>query len=153
MNDRTQRIAATAKVATTGPVAPQVGFVSLGCPKALVDSERIISELKMRGYGISPDYNGADLVVVNTCGFIDAAIDESLEAIGEALQHNGRVIVTGCLGVHPDKILSRHPKVLAVTGPHATEQVLAAVNTHLPQPHDPFVDLVPPAGVRLTPRH
>ena len=142
MNDRTQRNA-----------APQVGFVSLGCPKALVDSERIISELKMRGYGISPDYNGADLVVVNTCGFIDAAIDESLEAIGEALQHNGRVIVTGCLGVHPDRILSKHPKVLAVTGPHATEQVLAAVNDHLPQPHDPFVDLVPPAGVRLTPRH
>jgi ribosomal protein S12 methylthiotransferase len=143
MNDRTQRTA----------TAPQVGFVSLGCPKALVDSERIISELKMRGYGISPDYSGADLVVVNTCGFIDAAIDESLEAIGEALQQNGRVIVTGCLGVHPDKILKRHPKVLAVTGPHATEQVLAAVNTHLPQPHDPFVDLVPPAGVRLTPRH
>jgi ribosomal protein S12 methylthiotransferase len=142
MNDRTQRSA-----------APQVGFVSLGCPKALVDSERIISELKMRGYGISPDYGGADLVVVNTCGFIDAAIDESLEAIGEALQQNGRVIVTGCLGVHPDRILSKHPKVLAVTGPHATEQVLAAVNMHLPQPHDPFVDLVPPAGVRLTPRH
>jgi len=98
MKDRTERTAA----------APQVGFVSLGCPKALVDSERIISELKMRGYGISPDYSGADLVVVNTCGFIDAAIDESLEAIGEALQQNGRVIVTGCLGVHPDKILSKH---------------------------------------------
>jgi len=143
MKDRTERTAA----------APQVGFVSLGCPKALVDSERIISELKMRGYGISPDYGGADLVVVNTCGFIDSAIDESLEAIGEALQQNGRVIVTGCLGVQPERILSKHPKVLAVTGPHATEQVLAAVNTHLPQPHDPFVDLVPPAGVRLTPRH
>ncbi len=143
MKDTTERTAAT----------PSVGFVSLGCPKALVDSERIISELKMRGYGISPDYGGADLVVVNTCGFIDSAIDESLDAIGEALQQNGRVIVTGCLGVKPETILSRHPKVLAVTGPHATEQVLAAVNTHLPQPHDPFVDLVPPAGVRLTPRH
>ena len=143
MKDTTERTAAT----------PSVGFVSLGCPKALVDSERIISELKMRGYGISPDYGGADLVVVNTCGFIDSAIDESLDAIGEALQQNGRVIVTDCLGVKPETILSRHPKVLAVTGPHATEQVLAAVNTHLPQPHDPFVDLVPPAGVRLTPRH
>jgi ribosomal protein S12 methylthiotransferase len=133
--------------------APQIGFVSLGCPKALVDSERIISELKMRGYGIAPEYKDADLVVVNTCGFIDSAIDESLDAIGEALEQNGRVVVTGCLGMHPDRILQRHPRVLAVTGPHATAQVLQAVNTHLPQPHDPFIDLVPPAGIRLTPRH
>ena len=133
--------------------APTIGFVSLGCPKALVDSERIITELRLRGYGISPSYDGADLVVVNTCGFIDSAIDESLDAIGEALRENGRVVVTGCLGMHPQKILDRHPKVLAVTGPHATEQVLAAVNTHLPQPHDPFMDLLPPQGVRLTPRH
>jgi ribosomal protein S12 methylthiotransferase len=140
--------------ATRAPAAaPTVGFVSLGCPKALVDSERIITELKLRGYGISPSYDGADLVVVNTCGFIDSAIDESLDAIGEALQQNGRVVVTGCLGMHPQKILDRHPKVLAVTGPHATEQVLAAVNAHLPQPHDPFTDLLPPQGIRLTPRH
>lgn len=133
--------------------APTVGFVSLGCPKALVDSERIITELKLRGYAISPSYGGADLVVVNTCGFIDSAIDESLDAIGEALEQNGRVIVTGCLGANPQRILDRHPKVLAVTGPHATEQVLTAVNTHLPQPHDPFLDLLPPQGIRLTPRH
>ncbi len=132
---------------------PTVGFVSLGCPKALVDSERIITELKLRGYGISPNYDGADLVVVNTCGFIDSAIDESLDAIGEALRENGRVVVTGCLGMHPQKILDRHPKVLAVTGPHATEQVLTVVNQHLPQPHDPFLDLLPPQGIRLTPRH
>jgi ribosomal protein S12 methylthiotransferase len=125
--------------------APAVGFVSLGCPKALVDSERLITELKTRGY--------ADLVVVNTCGFIDAAIDESLQAIGEALQHNGRVLVTGCLGANPQRILDRHPKVLGVTGPHAYEHVIAAVNQHLPQPHDPFIDLVPPQGIRLTPRH
>ncbi|HEY1725231.1 MAG TPA: 30S ribosomal protein S12 methylthiotransferase RimO [Steroidobacteraceae bacterium] len=132
---------------------PAVGFVSLGCPKALVDSERIITELKSRGYAIAPDYAGADLVVVNTCGFIDAAIDESLQAIGEALQHHGRVLVTGCLGANPDRILERHPKVLGVTGPHACEQVVAAIHKHLPQPHDPFLDLVPAQGVRLTPRH
>jgi ribosomal protein S12 methylthiotransferase len=130
-----------------------VGFVSLGCPKALVDSERIITELKLRGYEIAREYRDADLVVVNTCGFIDSAIDESLEAIGEALDQNGRVVVTGCLGVHPDRIRERHPKVLAITGPHATREVLAAVNEHLPQPHDPFVDLLPPQGIRLTPRH
>ena len=133
--------------------APAVGFVSLGCPKALVDSERLITELKTRGYAIAAGYADADLVVVNTCGFIDAAIDESLQAIGEALQHNGRVLVTGCLGANPQRILDRHPKVLGVTGPHAYERVIAAVNEHLPQPHDPFMDLVPPQGIRLTPRH
>ena len=133
--------------------APAVGFVSLGCPKALVDSERIITELRLRGYAIAPEYRDADLVVVNTCGFIDSAIDESLSAIGEALDQNGRVVVTGCLGTHPDRIRERHPKVLAITGPHATEAVLAAVNTHLPQPHDPHIDLLPPQGIRLTPRH
>ena len=133
--------------------APAVGFVSLGCPKALVDSERIITELRLRGYTIAPEYRGADLVVVNTCGFIESAIDESLSAIGEALDQNGRVVVTGCLGTHPDRIRARHPKVLAITGPHATEAVLAAVNAHLPQPHDPHIDLLPPQGVRLTPSH
>src|SRR5258708_6192723 len=133
--------------------APGVGFVSLGCPKALVDSERIITELKLRGYGIAPQYRDADLVVVNTWGFIEAAIDESLSAIGEALNQNGRVVVTGCLGMHPDRIRARHPKVLAITGPHATAAVLAAVNEHLPQPHDPHLDLLPPQGIRLTPRH
>jgi ribosomal protein S12 methylthiotransferase len=135
------------------PRAPAVGFVSLGCPKALVDSERLITELKLRGYDIAAGYPGADLVVVNTCGFIDAAIDESLQAIGEALQENGRVIVTGCLGAHPERIRERHPKVLAITGPHATNAVLEAVHTHLPRPHDPRIDLLPPQGIRLTPRH
>jgi ribosomal protein S12 methylthiotransferase len=146
----------TAAQRRRGPVrtaAPAVGFVSLGCPKALVDSERIITELKLRGYGIVPEYRDADLVVVNTCGFIEAAIDESLSAIGEALKLNGRVVVTGCLGTHPDRIRARHPKVLAITGPHATAAVLAAVNEHLPQPHDPHLDLLPPQGIRLTPRH
>jgi ribosomal protein S12 methylthiotransferase len=133
--------------------SPRVGFVSLGCPKALVDSERILTQLRIRGYEISPSYEASDLVVVNTCGFIDSAIDESLEAIGEALDANGKVIVTGCLGANPQRILDAHPKVLAVTGPHATEQVLEAVNRHLPRPHDPFTDLVPPQGIRLTPRH
>jgi ribosomal protein S12 methylthiotransferase len=127
--------------------------VSLGCPKALVDSERLITELKLRGYEIAPGYPGADLVVVNTCGFIDAAIDESLQAIGEALEENGRVIVTGCLGANPERIRERHPKVLAITGPHATNAVLEAVHTHLPRPHDPRLDLLPPQGIRLTPRH
>jgi ribosomal protein S12 methylthiotransferase len=130
-----------------------VGFVSLGCPKALVDSERLITALRSRGYEIAAGYDNADLVVVNTCGFIDAAIDESLQAIGEALQQNGRVLVTGCLGANPQRILDRHPKVLGVTGPHAYERVLEAVNKHLPRPHDPFSDLVPPQGIRLTPRH
>jgi len=133
--------------------SPRVGFVSLGCPKALVDSERILTQLRIRGYEISPSYEAADLVVVNTCGFIDTAIDESLQAIGEALEANGKVIVTGCLGANPQRILDRHPKVLAVTGAHATEQVLEAVNRHLPRPHEPFSDLVPPQGIRLTPRH
>jgi ribosomal protein S12 methylthiotransferase len=118
-----------------------------------VDSERLITELKLRGYDIAPGYAGADLVVVNTCGFIDAAIDESLQAIGEALEENGRVIVTGCLGANPERIRERHPKVLAITGPHATHAVLEAVHTHLPRPHDPRIDLLPPQGIRLTPRH
>ena len=133
--------------------APRVGFVSLGCPKALVDSERILTQLRIRGYEISPSYESSDLVVVNTCGFIDSAIDESLDAIGEALHANGKVVVTGCLGANPGRILEKHPKVLAVTGPHATEQVLEAVHQHLPRPHDPFTDLVPAQGIRLTPRH
>jgi ribosomal protein S12 methylthiotransferase len=133
--------------------SPRVGFVSLGCPKALVDSERILTQLRIRGYEISPSYDAADLVVVNTCGFIDSAIDESLEAIGEALHANGKVVVTGCLGANPARILEKHPKVLAVTGPHATEQVLEAVHKHLPRPHDPYTDLVPAQGIRLTPRH
>jgi ribosomal protein S12 methylthiotransferase len=133
--------------------APAIGFVSLGCPKALVDSERLITELRARGYRIAADYAQADLVVVNTCGFIEAAIDESLQAIGEALEHNGRVLVTGCLGANPQRILERHPKVLGVTGPHATERVIAAIGEHLPAPHARFIDLLPPQGVRLTPRH
>src|SRR6266436_1713205 len=133
--------------------APRVGFVSLGCPKALVDSERILTQLRAEGYEVSPTYEAADVVVVNTCGFIDAAVDESLDAIGEALEQNGRVIVTGCLGAKPERILERHPRVLKVTGPHAYEDVLTAVHEHLAPQHDPFLDLVPPQGVRLTPRH
>jgi len=133
--------------------AAKVGFVSLGCPKALVDSERILTHLRAEGYEVSPTYDAADVVVVNTCGFIDAAVDESLDAIGEALEQNGRVIVTGCLGARPERILERHPRVLKVTGPHAYEDVLNAVHEHLPPQHDPFFDLVPPQGVRLTPRH
>src|SRR6266850_3792458 len=133
--------------------APRVGFVSLGCPKALVDSERILTQLRAEGYEVAPTYEAADIVVVNTCGFIDAAVDESLDAIGEALEQNGRVIVTGCLGAKPERILERHPRVLKVTGPHAYEDVLTAVHEHLPPQHDPFFDLVPPQGVRLTPRH
>jgi len=133
--------------------APRVGFVSLGCPKALVDSERILTQLRSEGYEVSPTYESADLVLVNTCGFIDAAVDESLEAIGEALEHNGRVIVTGCLGAKPERILARHPSVLQVTGPQRYEEVVSAVHAHLPPRHDPFTDLVPPQGVRLTPRH
>jgi ribosomal protein S12 methylthiotransferase len=132
---------------------PKVGFVSLGCPKALVDSERIITQLRAEGYQVAPSYDQADVVVVNTCGFIDSAVDESLEAIGEALEENGKVIVTGCLGARPERILERHPQVLKVTGPHAYEDVLGAVHEHLPPKHDPFVDLVPPQGIKLTPRH
>ena len=132
---------------------PKIGFVSLGCPKALVDSERILTQLRAEGYAVASDYASADLVVVNTCGFIDSAIDESLDAIGEALEQNGKVVVTGCLGANPARILERHPRVLKVTGPHAYDDVLAAVHQHLPPKHDPFLDLVPPQGVRLTPRH
>ena len=135
--------------------APRVGFVSLGCPKALVDSEQILTRLRAEGYAIAPRYENADLVVVNTCGFIDAAVDESLSAIGEALAENGKVIVTGCLGAREGGAFVRaaHPKVLGVTGPHAASEVMAAVHEHLPRPHDPFVDLVPPQGVKLTPKH
>jgi ribosomal protein S12 methylthiotransferase len=132
---------------------PKVGFVSLGCPKALVDSEGILTRLRAEGYAISPSYDGADLVVVNTCGFIESAVKESLDAIGEALAENGRVIVTGCLGAKGDVVRETHPKVLAVTGPHALEEVMTAVHEHLPKPHDPFADLVPPQGIKLTPRH
>jgi ribosomal protein S12 methylthiotransferase len=134
---------------------PRVGFVSLGCPKALVDSEQILTRLRAEGYAIAPTYAGADLVVVNTCGFIDAAVDESLSAIGEALSENGKVIVTGCLGAKDGGgfVKAAHPKVLAVTGPHAAAEVMTAVHRHLPKPHDPFVDLVPPQGIKLTPKH
>jgi ribosomal protein S12 methylthiotransferase len=139
-------------------VAGKIGFVSLGCPKALVDSELILTQLSAEGYETAKDYSGADLVVVNTCGFIDSAVEESLSAIGEALAENGKVIVTGCLGARKnadgsDLIQSIHPKVLAVTGPHATNEVMQAIHLHLPKPHDPFTDLVPPAGVKLTPKH
>src|SRR3954454_8116906 len=130
------------------PAARKVGFVSLGCPKALVDSERIVTQLRAEGYSISPSYEDADLVVVNTCGFIDAAVAESLDAIGEALEENGKVIVTGCLGAKGDVVRKTHPKGLAGTGPHARERVMDAVHQHLPKPHDPFVDLVPPQGIR-----
>ncbi len=133
--------------------APRVGFVSLGCPKALVDSERILTQLRAEGYAISPSYDGADLVVVNTCGFIDSAVEESLDAIGEALAENGKVIVTGCLGAKDGVVRAAHPSVLAVTGPHDTEGVMKAVHAHLPRLHDPYTDLVPPQGIRLTPRH
>jgi len=135
--------------------APKVGFVSLGCPKALVDSERILTQLRIDGYEISPSYAGADVVVVNTCGFIDSARAESLDAIGEALNENGRVIVTGCMGVNENEIRELHPAVLSVTGPQQYEQVVGAVHRHAPfdKDHDPFVDLVPPQGIKLTPRH
>ena len=137
---------------------PTVGFVSLGCPKATVDSELILTRLRAEGYAISGSYKGADLVVVNTCGFIDAAVEESLDAIGEALAENGRVIVTGCLGAKKDAqgrdmVRQAHPQVLAVTGPHATQEVMEAVHAHLPPRHDPFTDLVPAQGIRLTPPH
>ncbi len=132
---------------------PRVGFVSLGCPKATVDSERILTRLRAEGYVISPNYADSDLVVVNTCGFIDSAVAESLEAIGEALKENGKVIVTGCLGAKGGVVKQAHPKVLAVTGPHATDEVMAAIHEHLPRLHDPYSDLVPPQGIRLTPKH
>lgn len=133
--------------------APRVGFVSLGCPKATVDSEQVLTRLRAEGYEIAPDYAGADLVVVNTCGFIDAAVEESLDAIGEALAENGKVIVTGCLGAKGSIVKDTHPAVLAVTGPHAAAEVMEAVHAHLPPVHDPFVDLVPPQGIKLTPSH
>ena len=134
-------------------IMPKVGFVSLGCPKAGSDSERILTQLRAEGYEISNSYEKSDLVVVNTCGFIDSAVQESLDAIGEALNKNGKVIVTGCLGAKKDVVTGAHPSVLAVTGPHALEEVMGHVHTHLPKPHDPYTDLVPPQGVRLTPKH
>ena len=142
---------------TRSPAAPKVGFVSLGCPKALVDSERILTQLRVEGYLVAPTYEDADLVVVNTCGFIEAAIEESLDAIGEALTENGKVIVTGCLGAKGDIVRETHPSVLAVTGPHAMDEVMRAVHAHLPQPlietADPYTSLIPPQGIKLTPRH
>ncbi len=133
--------------------APRIGFVSLGCPKALVDSERILTQMRAEGYEITGTYDDADLVVVNTCGFIDEAVAESLDAIGEALAENGRVIVTGCLGADSGKVLNEYPNILAVTGPHAYNEVMSAVHEHLPPAHDPYLDLIPPQGIRLTPRH
>ncbi len=133
--------------------SPKVGFVSLGCPKALVDSERILTRLCAEGYEVAASYAKADLVVVNTCGFIESAVTESLDAIGEALAENGKVIVTGCLGAQPQKILDRHPQVLKITGPQRYEEVMASVHEHLPPKHEPFVDLVPAQGIKLTPRH
>ena len=143
---------------TVAEAAPKVGFVSLGCPKALTDSELILTQLSAEGYQTSKTFQGADLVIVNTCGFIDDAVKESLDTIGEALAENGKVIVTGCLGARAGEgggnmVREIHPSVLAVTGPHATQEVMDAVHTHLPKPHDPFIDLVPAAGIKLTPRH
>jgi ribosomal protein S12 methylthiotransferase len=132
---------------------PRVGFVSLGCPKAGSDSERILTQLRAEGYDISKSYQDADLVVVNTCGFIDSAVKESMDAIGEAVKKNGKVIVTGCLGAKKDIIEKEYPNLLAITGPHALNEVMSAVHTHLEKPHDPFSDLVPPQGIRLTPKH
>ena len=152
MPQPTAKAAPKARRAAAKP-APRVGLVSLGCPKALVDSERIITKLRSEGYELSPDYAGADVVLVNTCGFLDSAKKESLDAIGEAMAKNGRVVVTGCFGVEKDRILAEHPGVLAVTGPHQYEQVVAAVHDAVPPLHDPFLDLVPPEGLRLTPRH
>lgn len=163
MSDKS--ILSAAKVNSKGPelatklgtsksgAAPKVGFVSLGCPKALVDSERIMTKLRAEGYLIAGDYSGADVVVVNTCGFLDSAKQESLAAIGEAIDANGRVIVTGCFGVEEARIRSEYPNVLAVTGPHQYEQVITAVHNAVPPLHDPYVDLVPPEGLHLTPRH
>lgn len=142
-------------MSTSKQTSHKVGFISLGCPKALVDSEQILTQLRAEGYEISPSYDDADLVVVNTCGFIDSAVEESLDAIGEALAENGKVIVTGCLGAKEggDVVKKAHPQVLAVTGPHALPEVMSAIHTHLPQPHDPYTSLIPPQGIRLTPRH
>ena len=132
---------------------PRIGFVSLGCPKALVDSERILTQLRAEGYDISPDYAGSDLVVVNTCGFIDSAVAESLDTIGEALNENGKVIVTGCLGAKPEVIMEAHPQVLAISGAAAYQEVMTAVHNHVPKPHDPYFDLLPNTGIKLTPKH
>ncbi|MFW9621434.1 MAG: 30S ribosomal protein S12 methylthiotransferase RimO [Macromonas sp.] len=148
----------TFSVGAAVPTTPKVGFVSLGCPKALTDSELILTQLSAEGYQTSKTFQGADLVIVNTCGFIDDAVRESLDTIGEALAENGKVIVTGCLGARAGEdggnlVQQMHPAVLAVTGPHATHEVMEAVHQHLPKPHDPFVDLVPPQGIKLTPRH
>ncbi|MDO4251052.1 MAG: 30S ribosomal protein S12 methylthiotransferase RimO [Moraxella sp.] len=156
-NRTLEQTAQTAHVSGIGS-NPKIGFVSLGCPKALVDSERIITELSKEGYQVAQDYEGADLVVVNTCGFIESAVQESLDAIGEAITKNGKVIVTGCLGKDADKIRSMHPKVLAVTGAHAYEEVVNAVNHHVPKPiksktYDPKIDLINDAGIKLTPKH
>jgi ribosomal protein S12 methylthiotransferase len=133
--------------------SPKVGFISLGCPKALVDSEHIVTQLRAEGYEITNSYEDAQLVVVNTCGFIDSAVEESMDAIGEALAENGKVIVTGCLGAKEGVIETAYPNVLAVTGPHAAAEVMQVVHEHLPKPHDPFADLVPNAGIKLTPKH
>ncbi|MDH5394606.1 MAG: radical SAM protein, partial [Gammaproteobacteria bacterium] len=137
----------------TNSRTPKVGFVSLGCPKATVDSEHIITQLRAEGYELSSSYEDSDLVVVNTCGFIDSAVEESLDTIGEALAENGKVIVTGCLGAKDTVVLDNYPNVLAVTGPHAQAEVMQVVHKHLPKPHDPYTDLVPAAGVKLTPKH
>ena len=147
------RVAARPDEAAAPADAPKVSFVSLGCPKALVDSERIITRLRAEGYALSRRHDGADLVIVNTCGFLDSAKAESLAAIGEALNENGRVVVTGCMGAEPASITEKFPQVLAVTGPQQYESVLAAVHQALPPKHDPFLDLVPESGIRLTPRH
>ena len=136
---------------TNATETPKVGFVSLGCPKALTDSELILTQLSAEGYQTSKTFQGADLVIVNTCGFIDAAVEESLDSIGEALAENGRVIVTGSLGARQDEILARHPQVSKITGAHATDEVLEAVHEHLPPAHNPFLDLLPPQGIKLTP--
>ena len=143
----------SSKTMLTGGAAPRVGFVSLGCAKALVDSERILTRLRAEGYALAPDYRGSDLVIVNTCGFLDSAREESLHAIGEALNDNGKVIVTGCLGAEPEVITAKYPNVLAITGPQHYEAVMDAVHKALPPAHEPFLSLVPPQGVRLTPRH
>jgi len=150
--------AMSSSTAAAGAAAPRIGFVSLGCPKALTDSELILTQLSAEGYATSKTFQGANLVIVNTCGFIDDAVQESLDTIGEALAENGKVIVTGCLGAKSGSdggnlVRQMHPSVLAVTGPHATQEVMDAVHAHVPKPHDPFIDLVPPAGIKLTPKH
>ena len=146
-------LAPKAKAKTRKTSVPKIGFVSLGCAKALVDSERIITRLRSEGYEIAPSYDGADVVVVNTCGFLNSAKAESLDAIGEAMAENGRVIVTGCFGVEDKRIRAAFPDILAVTGPHQYDAVMDAVHRAVPAPHAPFLDLVPPSGLRLTPKH